>query len=267
MSPRPALAPAQVLAACLLALSAGPARAEFRLPPRDARSVYDFAGVVHADDAARMEHWHRALYDQTGVAIVVVTVPDLEGESIDDFATRVGTEWGVGKKGDDKGVVVALSLKPRRIHVATGYGVEGYLPDGKVGGILDSDVMPLLRQGDFSGGLRQASAALTSISASQFGLTIEGLAEARGAARKDAKSGNLPIPIVFLIIVLIFIVVVRGRMLLPLIFWGMGGRGGRGGWGSGGFGSGGFGGGGFGGGGFGGFGGGGFGGGGAGRGF
>ena len=257
-----------VLAGSLLALAADPARAEFRLPAHDARSVYDFAGVVKADDAARMEHWHRALYDQTGVAIVVVTVPDLESESIDDFATRVGTEWGVGKKGADLGVVVALSLQPRRIHVATGYGVEGFLPDGKVGGILDAEVMPLLRQGDFSGGLRQASAALTSVAARQFGLTIEGLSEAPGAARRGRQPGKAPVLLLLVVILFFFVIVARHPMLAAILFSGMGrsGRGGSGGFG-GGFGSGGFGGGGFGGGGFGGFGGGGFGGGGAGRGF
>jgi uncharacterized protein len=256
------------LAVLVLALAPAPARAAFRLPPHDARSVYDFASVVKADDAAQMERWHRALYDKTGVAIVVVTVPDLDGESIEDFATRVGTEWGVGKKGQDLGVVVALSLKPRKIFVATGYGVEGFLPDGRVGGILRSEVMPSLRQNDFSGGLRQASAALTSVAARQYGLTIDGLSEARDAGQSDDQSGRLPGPIVLMIIaaIVLFILVllpfvVRHPVLAAILFSNMrgGGRGGSGGFGGGG--------GGFGGGGFGGFGGGGFGGGGAGGGF
>jgi uncharacterized protein len=230
--------------------------------------------VVKADDAAQMERWHRALYDQTGVAIVVVTVPDLDGETIEDFATRVGTEWGVGKKGQDLGVVVALSLKPRKIFVATGYGVEGFLPDGRVGGILRSEVIPRLRQDDFSGGLRQASAALTSISARQFGKTIEGLEEARGAGRQDGQNGGPPGLVVFAIIAAIFLFILvllpfvaRHPVLAAILFSNMRGGGRRGGGFGGGFGSGGFGGGGFGGGGFGGFGGGGFGGGGAGGGF
>jgi uncharacterized protein len=257
-----------------LALAPAPARAAFRLPPHDARSVYDFASVVKADDAAQMERWHRALYDQTGVAIVVVTVPDLDDESIEDFATRVGTEWGVGKKGQDLGVVVALSLKPRKIFVATGYGTEGFLPDGRVGDILRSEVLPRLRQDDFSGGLRQASAALTSVAARQYGLTIDGLAEARGAGRPGSRHDQLPGPVVLIILaaIVLFILVLlpfvaRHPLLAAILFSNMrgGGRRGSGGFG-GGFGGGGFGGGGSGGG-FGGFGGGGFGGGGAGGGF
>jgi len=242
------------------------------LPARDGRSVYDTARVIRAEDLRQMESWHRALYDSTGVAIVVITVPRLEEETIDEFATRVGTEWGVGKKGDDRGLVIALSMDPRRIHVSTGYGVEGYLPDGKVGAILDREVMPHLKAKDYSRGLLQASAAFTSIAAQQAGLTIDGLQEKRAQGRSRGRGGGGFFGIVFLLVILFLVLsAVRNPILAALILSGMGRRGrGPGGFG-GGFGRGGFGGGGFGGGGFsggfGGFGGGGFGGGGAGRGF
>jgi uncharacterized protein len=256
------LAVAGLVAGAFLAGWPAPARAAFRLPPHDTRSVYDFASVVRPEDAAVMERWHRALFDATGVAIVVITVPDLDGEPLEDFATRVGTEWGIGKKGEDRGIVVALSMKPRRIHVATGYGVEGFLPDGKVGGVIDDEVMPYLKAGDFSRGLRQASAALTSISAREFNLTIEGLQETRGTPAHGQDRGGWPGILFVAVILLFFFVLRRNPLLAAILLANAGRRGGRGGWSSGGFG-----GGGFGGGGFGGFGGGGFGGGGAGRGF
>jgi uncharacterized protein len=262
------LLPAALLLAALLAATglAPDARAEVRLPPHGDRSVHDLASVVWPRDAAKMELWHRALFDASGVAIVVVTVPDLEGEPIEDFATRVGTEWGVGRKGEDRGIVVVLSMKPRRIYVATGYGVEGFLPDGRVGGIIDSEVMPSLRQQDYSGGLVRASAALTAAAAEEYGLTIEGLKAPSPEPRQDRQKVSPLALLVFGALVLIFIAFAihnpgAAAMLLVAL---LRGRGRRGGWSGGGFGGGGFGGGG---GGFGGFGGGGFGGGGAGRGF
>src|SRR5881397_1399449 len=85
-----------VLAWLLLFAAPASVAAKFRLPPSDARSVHDLAGVISPEDARVMEARHRELFDKTGVAIVVITVPDLEGESIEDFAVRVGTEWGVG---------------------------------------------------------------------------------------------------------------------------------------------------------------------------
>lgn len=242
------------------------AAAEVRLPPPGDRSVHDLASVVRPEDAATMERWHKALFDASGVAIVVVTVPDLEGEPIDDFATRVGHEWGVGRKGEDRGVVVVLSLAPRRIYIATGYGVEGYLPDGKVGALIDREVMPVLRAGDLSRGLVQASAGLVSAAAAEYGLDIEGLKAARGA-RRQRPGGPMPVAalvVMALLALLFFVFVARNPALAAILLASSRGGGRRGGYG-GGFGGGGFGGGG--GGGFGGFGGGGFGGGGAGRGF
>jgi uncharacterized protein len=262
---------AVVLPAAVWLFAARPGWAAIRLPPPDGHSVRDLASVIDQQDKERMERWHMALFDATGCAIVVVTVPGLEGEPIEDFATRAGTEWGVGKKGDDRGIVVALAVQERRIFVATGYGVEGFLPDGRVGGLLDAEAIPRLRSGDFSGGLLRASAALTSVAAQQYGLTIDDLQKVRGSGRSRGRGrGDVSWLLVLLVLAIFFF---GGSRLLwaVLLGGGLGRRSGgyrrMGGGFGGGFGAGGFGGGGFGGGGFGGFGGGSFGGGGAGRGF
>jgi uncharacterized protein len=257
---------ALALAALVLATPAlvPPAAAEVRLPPPGDRSVHDLASVIRPEDAATMERRHRALFDASGVAIVVVTVPDLEGEPIEDFATRVGTEWGVGRKGEDRGIVVALALAPRRIYVATGYGVEGFLPDGRVGALIDREVMPVLRQGDLSRALVQASAALVAAAAAEYGLNIDGLHPSRGARRQRPGGPKSVVALAVMALLALLFIIFAARNPAAAAILLAASRGGRGRGGLGGFGGGGFGGGG---GGFGGFGGGGFGGGGAGRGF
>ena len=212
-----------------------------------------------------MEGLHRALFEKTGVAIVILAVPRLDGEPIEDLAVRAGSGWGVGRKGEDRGIVVALAIEERRVFIATGYGVEGFLPDGRVGEILDRDVRPLLRAGDYSGGLLAASRALAAAAASEYGVTIEGL-PVRGRSPRDLRGS-----VWLKIFILLFVLGLVGlRLWLKRgVIWGRGGTFRGGGFGTG-LGGGGFFGGGFGGGssgGFGGFGGGGFGGGGAGRGF
>jgi uncharacterized protein len=241
------------LAALLTALT-GLAEARTPLPQRDLdHSVYDPAGVIRIEHEARMEAMHAALYRGTGVAIVAIAVPALEDETIEELAVRVGTEWGVGKKGEDRGIVVALARDDRRIFIATGYGVEGYLPDGKVGAILDEQVRPYVRQGDFSTALYQASVALVTASAEEYGVRISGSEpppppQAQPGGQWQSWVGGVIVGIIFL-----YLLIRHPRVLLMLLWSGMGRRGGSGG-------------GGFGGGrGFGGFGGGGFGGGGAGR--
>src|SRR5207245_2744146 len=148
---------------------------------------------------------------KTGVASVGSTVPRLEDETLADFAERVGTEWGAGKKGEDRGIVVAVTTEEPHIFVATGYGVESFLPDGRVGAILDRYVVPPLRSKDFSTALVQASGALVTACAEQYGVTIEGVGRARGSRvpQGDWRT-SLPV-IVFALLVLLL----RGVVFLP----------------------------------------------------
>jgi len=258
-------APLLVALLALLAPTA-PALATVTLPPAAGRSVHDLAGVLSPAATHTLERLHTALFDATGVALVVVTVASLEGEPIEDFAVRAGTEWGVGRKGEDRGVVVALAIAERRIFVSTGYGVEGFLPDGRVGGLIDRSALPALRQGDYDGALLRLSAAIAAAAAEEYGVSLEEIDAARGAGGGQTP-GRAPGPggILFGLIALVFMIYLFVRhptLFLMFLLSGMGRGGYRGGP------RGGFGGGGFGGGtGFGGFGGGGFGGGGAGRGF
>ena len=235
-----------------------PLQAQIELPSRAGRSVHDLAAVLSAVAVETMERFHRDLFDQTGVAVVVITVPGLEGEPIADFAVRVGTEWGAGRQGEDRGIVVALAMAERDIFVATGYGVEGYLPDGRVGAILDT-ATPALATGDFSTGLLQISAELVEASAREYGVAVDGTAAVprpvRSATERGRGSGLLGL---IGMLVMGYLFFRHPSLFFLLMFSGMARGGGRGGFGGGGFG---------GGSGFGGFGGGGFGGGGAGRGF
>ena len=252
----------------LVALLVATATAQIRLPPNAGRTVHDLASVLTPEQEDSLERTNRQLFDKTQVAIVVITVPELAGEPIQDFALRVGTEWGVGKADTDRGIVVALAVGERRVEVATGYGVEGYLPDGRVGEIIDSAV-PDFRANDFGTGLVRINTALVQASAAEYGVTLDAV-PAMPPPRRAQPRNEIRLPWwVFVLLIALFLYV---GIFHPGVFLSSGSSRGRyrggGYWGGGLGGGGGFGGGGFGGGsGYGGFGGGGFGGGGAGRGF
>ena len=204
------------LAAVVLSLAPAPARSEFRLPPHDARSVYDFASVVKADDAAQMEHWHRALYDKTGVAIVVVTVPDLDGETIEDFATRVGTEWGVGKRAR----ISASSSRCRSSRGGSGRDRlrrRGISPGRARRRPLDSEVMPRLRQGRFLGRVAAGERGPDVDIGAAVREDDRGADQTRPAGRRN---GPVVLPgLIFLaIVVVIFLAVVRNPLLAAILF-------------------------------------------------
>lgn len=228
-----------VLGVALLALLLGTTP----LPPRTERYVYDTANLIDDTAERELERRHGELFSRAGVAIVVLTVPRLVDETIDQLAVRAGQTWGVGRKGEDRGLVIALSGDDRKIFVATGYGTEGYLPDGRVGALIDEQAIPLLRQNRFSDAIVRLATALAAISAAEFGVTLTGVS----APRSQSPPGFGRI-IASLIAILALALLARRHPMLALLLF-MGGRRPHTGGFGGGFGGGGFGGGGFGGGG------------------
>jgi uncharacterized protein len=241
--------------ACLTALL-GATRAHGAFP-KPAGAVNDFAGVLSAGAAARMEALAAEILQKTGTSVVVGIFKSLDGDDPDQFANELYEVWGIGKKGEDKGVLIMLAVQERRVRIETGFGVEGVLPDGLIGSILDRYVVPLLKQNRYEDGLFNAMAAIGQVLAKDAGTEITGMqtapAQRRAVGRRASPLSLLP----FLIIFAIMMCTRSGRRMLPFILlMALSGNRGGGGFGGGGFS-----------GGFGGFGGGMSGGGGAGRGF
>lgn len=228
---------------------------QVEIPPPGGRSVHDFAGVLSAQAAAALEVNHRELFEKTGVAIAMVIVPSLAGEPSADLAVRVGETWGVGRAGEDRGIVVVIGIEERELFIATGYGVEGFLPDGRVGTIRDA-ARPALARNDFSTGLLQISGAIVGAAAEEFGVDITGGVVAVPPARGQSRSVSPFQQVVGLLVLLVmgYLAIRHPTLFLLILFSGMGrgmggNRSGFGGGFGGGSGFGGFGGGGFGGGG------------------
>ena len=245
---------------CLLALLlAGPALAKApELPPPPHAPVADLAGVIPAEYRSRMDGLSRELWQKAQAAVVVATVPDMGGEEIEEYANRLYSAWGIGQKGSDRGALILAAVSERRVRIEVGYGLEGILPDGRVGQILDDYTIPALRQGDYGRGLFQAQAACARIIAKDAGVTLSGQL-APEPTRPNKNVQDLIFLVAFLLSLAAWGLLVRNARR-QRTFWGGGPWIGGGGFGGGDFG------GGFGGG-FGGFGGGLSGGGGASRGF
>jgi uncharacterized protein len=206
--------------------------------PRPTGAVNDFADVIPQEQRAGMESLAREVLQKTGTAVVVATVPTVGDMVVDDYATRLYESWGIGKKGEDKGVLILLALKERRVRIETGYGVEGILPDGVVGEIIRLHVIPHLKQGDYGRGLLNAMTAVSDVIARNAGVTLTG----RPQLKPVQPRGGVPVSpftLILLVIAVILMLVTRtGRQLLALLLLSSFGGGGRsyGGGSSGGFG-------------------------------
>ena len=253
------------VAACvaLLVCAAGAARAQaVKDLPKPTDYVSDDAHVMSQATIEQLDQLCGEVDHEAHAQIAVVTVNSLGGEDVEQYAVDLFTAWGIGSKKSDRGVLVLIAPSERKRFIETGYGVEGILPDGKVGDI-GRQMVPMLRANDFDGALTLATDEIAQIIAKDANVQLQPLTE-QGAAiaqgPQHASVAQVLGGIVFLILVVIFLVWAGGSgllgFLLGMLFSG-------GGFGGGGFGGGGFGGGGSGSG-FGGFGGGATGGGGAG---
>jgi len=228
--------------------------------PEPRGAINDFAGVITPQYERPMDLLAREVLQKAETSVVVVTLKDIQGNDPADYANKLYEAWGIGKKGQDKGVLILFALGERQVRIETGYGVEGILPDGLVGEILDTYVVPYLKKGNYDKGLSNALVAVSSVIAKDAGISLTGSSTSRSQTKETIQKKpriNLFYVILFFIVLTMLLGTRRGRTLLPFILLMLlaGGRGGGGG-SFGGFG-----------GGFGGFGGGLSGGGGAGRGF
>lgn len=233
--------------------------------PQPTDYVSDYAHVLSADTVARLDRLCAQLdHSQANSQLAIVTVTSMDGDDAADYANQLEDKWKMGKKGTDRGVLFLLAVSDHKYRIDVGYGLEGILPDGKVGDI-GREMVPDLRAGDYDGAVSTAVGELAQVIAADAKVTLTDDEPAAPVERQPARHSASVAKIIF---ILILLVVFGGFNLLRFLFaFGLfGGGWGRGPFmGGGGFGGGGFsGGGGGGGGGFGGFGGGGFGGGGAG---
>ncbi len=152
---RPALV---VIVAALLAAGAAWA-AEPEFPPLTGR-VVDGAAILSPsvrDQLTQMLARQQAL---TGQQIVVVTLKSLEGFTIEEFGYQLGRRWGIGEKGQNNGALLIVATNERKVRIEVGYGLEDRLTDAASRTIIDQQILPRFRQGDFSSGTLAGTAAI-----------------------------------------------------------------------------------------------------------
>ena len=182
--------------------------------------VNDFAGVIDAQSAAALEDYAGRVEQATGAQLAFVTLKSTEGEPIEDVANDIFRSWGVGRKKEDDGAMMVLSIADRKSRLEVGGGLGGAITDALSGELLD-DMRPALRQQQYGEAMLVAAQRLGSAIAQSKGVTIQPAQFRRRIRRSTTDS--IPWPII-LIGIFLLLAMMRG-----------GGRGGYGGGGGGGF--------------------------------
>ena len=211
--------------------------------PAPTNYVSDFAGVLSAQTQQSLDALCAQVDRQANAQIAVVTIKTLDGEPIENFTTALEEKWKVGPKGSDRGILVILATNDRKYRIEPGYGLEGILPDGKVGNIGRA-MVPYLKQGNYDAAVTLAVTQIAQVIAADAGVTLNS-APLRGPPRPQVHqlSGLQLLMLLGLFLIVIFVLSrlggsgLLGFLIGTFLGGGWGGGGGRGdGDGGGGFG-------------------------------
>jgi len=133
------------------------------IPSKPQGYVSDFAGVLSESTRNELENLISQIERQTSAEIAVVSVPSLEGRSVDEYAVSLFEKWRIGKKGQDNGVLLLIAPGERKVRIEVGYGLEPILPDGLAGEIVRVSFLPFVRKGDFDSGVKATVSEIAKI--------------------------------------------------------------------------------------------------------
>jgi len=149
------------LAAFLLVLISAASVGALDVPPLKAR-VNDYAGMISSQTRQMLETKLAALEESDSTQLVILTIPSLEGESLEEYSIKVAETWGLGQAELDNGVLLLVAKEDRKVRLEVGYGLEGRLTDLLAGRIIDYEIVPRFKAGEFDAGFIQGVEAVTA---------------------------------------------------------------------------------------------------------
>ncbi len=168
-------------------------------PPRPNTLVNDYTGTLSNTEIQSLESKLVAFDDSTSIQVAVVLIRSLDGYDISDYGYRLGRAWGIGGKEKNTGVLILAAIEDRKVTIQTGYGMEGMLPDIITKRIIENEIKPNFRSGNYYEGLDAATSAIISYNKGEY----------KGNGPKKEKQG-LPIGLIVLIAIIIISLIGRG---------------------------------------------------------
>ncbi|MFY8020266.1 MAG: TPM domain-containing protein [Bacteroidia bacterium] len=136
--------------------------------PNPPRLVNDFAGVLDASQVENLESKLKAYNDSTSTQVAIVIENSLEGDDIFDYCQRLATDWGIGVKGRNNGVLIYVAISDRKMRIHVGYGMEATITDALTKRIINQVMKPAFKQSDYYGGLDEATTYIFRAAAGEF---------------------------------------------------------------------------------------------------
>ena len=175
-------------------------KAQLPSPPYPPRLVNDYTGTLSSSQINALERKLVAYNDSTSTQILILLVDDLQGYDIHEYSTKIGHSWGVGQKGKNNGVVI--TVKPKKsgergqADVCPGYGMEEYVTDATSKRIIEKEMIPAFKEGDYYTGIDNAVNVIMDLCSGKF---------------SQDEYGHDGFPLWFTIIIIIAIIVIFSK--------------------------------------------------------
>ena len=166
--------------------------------PNPPQAVNDFGNFLEPFQREALEKKIRDYNDSTSSAIVIVTVPDLQGYDIAELALKYLRGWGIGTKDKNNGVLILVSKAEHKARIETGYGMEGVLPDITAKHIIDDQMIPYFKENDYYRGFDNAVDAIIQAAAGEY-----------KAVPSNKPGGGVPIKGIIILVIIIFFILSR----------------------------------------------------------
>jgi uncharacterized protein len=176
--------------------------------PSPPKLVNDFTQTLTTEQVQALENKLVAYDDSTSSQVAVVIIPTTGDYPIEDVALRILRDWGVGNQGKNNGIVLLIAKDDRKVRIEVGYGLEGAIPDMIAASIIDHEITPNFKEGNYYRGLDEGTQAIFKAASGEY--------KAPADYSKRKKKGLNIGTIIFIIIILI------------IVFGGAGGGGGGG---------------------------------------
>lgn len=164
---------------------------EFPPAPNPPQLVNDYTGTLSHQERQSLELKLTAFNDSTSTQIAIVILPTTGDYPISQYAFQLGEKWGIGQKGKNNGALILVAKDDREVFIATGYGLEGAIPDALAKRIVERQIVPAFKQGQFYLGLDEATDTMIKLAAGEY----------------TAEDLQPRFPYGLLIIILIFIII------------------------------------------------------------
>lgn len=162
--------------------------------PSPPKLVNDFAGMLSATEVEQLERKLVDFDDSTSTQIAIVIVNSIGDYAASDFAVQLAQKWGIGQKGSDNGILILIAKESRDAYIATGYGMEAYVPDLVTNEIIENNIIPNFKNAQYYSGLDEASSAIMD--------AVKGVYQGNGSGKKGGSDFGTIFFIAFIVLML-----------------------------------------------------------------